>query len=137
MVIRLLPAPVDRSASTDAAAVSASVAAATLAAANPVIVTTRVITRNNIAYVGDSYVRSASAGRDATGRFSTTPPQSSWTGATRGEDVADDAGEPSYVSTYVPGSSWNASGARSVAAHYLTYAAISDGENGQLLDVYA
>jgi hypothetical protein len=115
MVIRLLPAPVDPATSTGAT--TGSTGSATT---NPVILNARVTTRGGASSSNDFYVRSGSTGRGAD-RVRTTLPQSSWTGD----------------SAYVSGTSWDGSAPSSIAAHYLTYAGLAAGDNGQLIDVYA
>lgn len=122
MVIRLLPAPAELPEVTGVAAASTS-----LATTSPVTVTTR-LHASGVGSPGDAYVWSTKSGQDAS-RAYTTP--------LKGSQSKDASGTTGNVdSEYVSTTSWGTN-ALSPAAQYLTYAAMSTHQTGQLIDVYA
>jgi hypothetical protein len=123
MEIRLLPASADSTIPSGTIPVSASVGSI-----SQVAITTRLRTSDSVHDADGTYVWSSTSGNDAYHSY--TSPQ-------RGLQSNDSSSNADADWGYYSSSSWSATNALSPAAQYLTYAAISTTEAGQLVDVYA
>jgi hypothetical protein len=125
MEIRLLPAPVDSSDSSDVTAASTS-----LVPYDHGAVATRASTPSDIVRSADTYVWPASAGRGGANRIYGTPVEDS-----HSEDASGETGESIWE--YVSGWAWSRPIELTAVAQYLRSAAKSISGNGLLIDVYA
>jgi hypothetical protein len=125
MEIRLLPAPVDSSDSSDVTAASTSLVPYDRGA-----IGTRVSTPSDIVRSADTYVWSAPAGRGGANRIYGTPVEDAWS-----EDAS--GGAAGSVWEYVSGWAWSRPIELTAIAQYLKSAAKSISGSGLLIDVYA
>jgi hypothetical protein len=121
MVIRLLPAPHDSTATSEMPGASSAAAGS-----GPVAVVTRINTQSGSASAAGAYsgwTQSAKQSRVYT------------TSDLQNDDATTEYQQPTW--SYLSSADWTAPPANSPAAHYLMYSGALTQESGQLVNLYA